>query len=206
MYKGKNIIWKSKISQIFAISISFIFVAFAIYTRKEISFSLFIINIILFGFGGIFLLFRLLNTKNMFVTYDSKIGKEILKNDSEFKNSDFGYFQYSENGFEYELDLEKIKYNWTDIETVYGYKIDLLTYDEICIDIFTNDNKKLTITESDDGWFQFISRLSNIITEIKIDWYINISTPAFQKNLTLLFDKKKIGDEKLRTKYYNETK
>ena len=78
-YKGKNIILESKIKQIFVITTCAIFTFIALWTGKtdEIHFWP---TIILFGFGGLFMLYRFLNPKNIFVTYKSKIGKEILQN------------------------------------------------------------------------------------------------------------------------------
>lgn len=187
-YKGKNIIWKSKTKQIFTIIICFFFTFITLWLGKinEIHFWP---TLILFGVGGSFLLYQLLNPKNIFATYQSKIGKEILSEQSEYANNDNGIFDYYENGFKISIEQTVENYKWTEIKTVYGYKIDLYAYDEICVDVFTIDKKKFTITESTSGWFQFISRLSENIKSIEIDWYVKISTPVFEKNLTLLYEK-----------------
>ena len=196
-YKGKNVIWESKTKQIFTILGCFIFTFIALWIGKtnEIHFWP---TIILFGFGGLFMLYRFLNPKNIFVTYKSKIGKEILAERTEFEQNDFGIFEYNKNGIKISIEKTIENYKWSEINTVYGYKIDLLTYDEICIDILTIDQNKYTITESTSGWFQFISRLSENIKSIEIDWYLKIANPAFEKNLTLLFDKRNRKIEEIR--------
>ena len=197
-YNGKNVIWESKTKQIILVIISFIFTFSTLWVGNYKQTHFWIV-IILFGLSGIFILARLLNPKNIFVTYKSKIGKEILsKRDEEFQYRT-GIFDYDEKGFEITNEQIIKYYNWRDIETVYGYKIDLITYDEICMDVFTNDNEKFTITESTDGWFQFIDRLSKNINSIKINWYIDIAQPPFEQNLTLLYDRLGREDDEIRT-------
>jgi hypothetical protein len=196
-YNGKNVIWESKTKQIILVLISFLF-TFASLWIGEYEKVQFWFAIVIFGFGGIFILVRLLNPKNIFVTYKSKIGKEILAERIEFEQNDFGIFEYNENGFKISIEKTIEKYKWSEINTVYGYKIDLITYDEICIDFLTIDQNKYTITESTSGWFQFISRLSENIKSIEIDWYLKIANPAFEKNLTLLYDKQNRKIEEIR--------
>lgn len=203
-YNGKNVIWESKTKQIILVLISFLFTFAALWIGeyKKVQFWF---AIVIFGFGGIFILIRLLNPKNIFVTYKTEIGKKILAEREEEFHYSFGIFDYDEKGFEITNEQIVNYYNWSDIETVYGYKIDLKVYDEICLDIFTNDNEKFTITESTDGWFQFISRLSENINSIKIDWYIEIANPAFEQNLTLLYDKLNRDDDEIRKLIKNTT-
>ncbi|MCI9844516.1 hypothetical protein [Flavobacterium pectinovorum] len=197
-YKGKNVIWESKTKQVFIILVSFLFTFIALWIRDTDKLQ-FWLSIFLFGFGGIFMLVRFLNPKNIFVTPKSKIGKEILAERTELHQNDNGIFEYHKNGFIITTENETYNYEWNEIKTVYGYKIDLLAYDEICIDVFTIDQKKFTITESTGGWFQFISRLSENIKSIEIDWYLKIANPPFEKNLTLLYDKQNRTIEQIRT-------
>jgi hypothetical protein len=202
-YKGKNVIWESKTKQIIVIFICFFFTVAALWIGdyEKIQFW---VTILLFGVGGIVMLVRLLNPKNIFVTYKSKIGKEILSDREEIFQIDVGIFEYNDVGFNITNGQISNNYSWSDIETVYGYKIDLIVNDEICLDVFTNDNEKFSTTESTPGWFQFISRLSNNIKSIKLDWYIQIASPAFEENLTLLYDKRNRPDEEIRKQIANK--
>jgi hypothetical protein len=204
-YEGRNVIWESKTKSIFSIVVCFIFTALTVWANNKMTSFMFWLSLIIFGLGGIFMLIRLLNPKNIFVTYKSEIGKKILAEREETFINDTGLFQYDENGFSLHIDGLDTYYKWNEIETVFGYKIDLLAYDEICLDIYPSDDKKITITEETLGWFQFISNLSQNIPVISIDWYINISHPAFEKNLTLLYDKKNRTSKELEFLYYTET-
>jgi hypothetical protein len=201
-YKGRKVIWESKIKQVFTILICFLITFIALWIRDTEK-PQFWVSIVLFGFGGVFMLVRFLNTKNIFVTPKSKIGKEIFAQRAEFDVNQNGFFEYTENAFKNSVEINNESYKWEEIQTVYGYKVDLLTYDEVCIDVYTIDQKKFTITESTDGWFQFISRLSENIKSIEIDWYVKIANPAFEKNLTLLYDKQNRTIEQIRTEDRN---
>jgi hypothetical protein len=201
-YKGRKVIWESKTKQVLIILICFLFTFIGLW-NGDTEKPQFWFSIVLFGFGGVFMLVRFLNPKNIFVTPKSKIGKEILAERAEFDVYQNGFFEYTENGFKNSVELNNESYKWEEIQTVYGYKVDLLTYDEICIDVYTIDQKNFTITESTGGWFQFISRLSKNIKSIEIDWYVKIANPAFEKNLTLLYDKQNRTIEQIRTEIRN---
>jgi len=196
-YKGKNVIWESKTKQIITILICSVFTISAVwlgnYERIE-----FWLVLLLFGVGGIFMLIRFLNPKNTFVTYKSKIAKEILSQREDFFPYDLGIFNYNEAGFSMTFEQTYNEYNWDDIKTIYGYRVDLVTYDEICLDLFTNDNKKFTIAESTPGWFQFTNRLDDNISSIKPDWYREIANSVFEINMTLIYDKQNRTDEEIR--------
>ena len=196
-YKGKNIIWESKTKQVFRILICFLFIFITLWIRdvKKVQFW---ITIVLFSLTGILMLVRFLNPKNIFVPPKSKIGKEILTERSELDQNDNGVFEYNKTGFKISIENNTDNYEWNEIKTIYGYKVDLLAYDEICIAVFTIDQKKFTITESTSGWSQFISRLSENIKSIEIDWYVKIANPSFKKNLTLLYEKQNRTTEQIR--------
>jgi hypothetical protein len=135
-------------------------------------------------------LVRLLNPKNLFVTHDTKLSKEILADKFQKEQEGLRFFTYMEDGFSFEVQNGVTTYKWSEIETVFGFKEDCYTTDEICMDIFTSDNAFLRLTESTPGWYQFQKRLSENIQLIPNDWEVEISVPAFETKLTLLFDKK----------------
>lgn len=81
---------------------------------------------------------------------------------------------------------EKIK--WVDIERLVAYKADLMTVDEIRIDVIYT-NRQITITEDTPGWDQFIIKTKSIFPNIKEDWDIKIIQPAFAANLTVLYER-----------------
>ena len=189
-YNNRRIIWESKRKQILLILSSFLFVAAAIWTKDKYSSFMFWGTIVFFGGGGLFFLVRLLNPQNLFVTHDTVLGKEILADQFKRQQEDLGFFSYDDTGFSLKEHKGVTHYNWTEIETIFGYKEDHYTTDEICLDIFTNGKPYLTLTESTPGWYQFNDRLNKNLPSISNTWDGEIALPAFETKLTLLFDKK----------------
>lgn len=187
---NKKVIWESKRKQVGLIVLNFLFVAAIIWTRDKSSSFYFWGALFFFGGGGLFFLVRLLNPKNLFVTYNTKIGKEILADQFRKEQESLGFFNYTDDGFSLEEHSGVKFYKWSDIETVFGFKEDRYTTDEICMDIFTSNNASLRLTESTPGWYQFQKRLSENIPSIPPDWDGQIAVPAFETKLTLLFDRK----------------
>lgn len=179
-FNDKRVIWESKRKQVGLIAVSFSFVAAAIWTRDKSSSFSFWGAIIFFGGGGLFFLVRLLNPKNLFVTHETKLGKEILADQFRKEQESLGFFTYTDDGFSLEEHSGVRFYKWSDIETVVGLKEDRYTTDEICMDIFTSDNASIQLTESTPGWYQFQKRLSENIPSIPNDWDGEIAVPAFE--------------------------
>jgi len=205
-YEGRNVIWESKTKSVLTIIISFAFTGMALYVKDNMTNFAFWGTMLLFGCGGIFMLVRLVSPKNIFVTYDSEIGKKIVAEREEMYQKTLGIFHYDENGFSIHSDDLDAYYTWNEIETVFGYKTDLVIYDNISLDIYTSNNKKITISEENWGWFEFISKLSENVPNISIGWSIEIAQPAFERNLTLLYDKKNRTSKELEVLYYGPSK
>lgn len=189
-FNNKRVIWESKREQVGLIAIFFLFVAVAIWTRDKSSAFSFWVSIIFFGGVGIFFLVRLLNPKNIFVTPNTIRGKKILADHFLMAQESLGIFTYSDGGFSFPEHKEIKFYKWSEIETVFSFKEDRFTTDEISMDIFININASLRLTESTPGWYQFQKRLRENIPSIHDTWEGEIAVPAFETMLTLLFDKK----------------
>lgn len=104
------------------------------------------------------------------------------------KFNDLGKFTYEEDGFIFQFKSEKQKIKWTDIERLIAYKKDLLTSDEICLDIIYN-NWQITITEETPGWYQFVEKLKFVFPNIPKNWDTEIVDLAFATNLTILYQR-----------------
>lgn len=188
-YNNKRIIWESKTKQVWLVIVSFLFVAVAIWTKDKYSSFMFWATIIFFGGGGLFILIRFINPKNLFVTHDTELGKQILADQFQESQEDLGFFAYTDTGFNLTKHKGVTHYNWADIETIFGFKEDRYTTDEICIEIFFNDKTNIRLTESTPGWYQFNKQLSNAMPSVSENWDTEIVQPPFATNMTLLFDK-----------------
>ena len=97
-----------------------------------------------------------------------------------------GIFEYLEDGFTIDLKNGKRRICWKDIERLEGYKRDLMTFDQVCLDIISNETI-ITISEDTDGFESFIEKLKNQFPSIDKDWDWKIIQPAFATNFTVLF-------------------
>lgn len=104
------------------------------------------------------------------------------------KFNDLGKFIYENDGFIFQFKSEQQKIKWTDIERLIAYKLDLMTTDEICLDIVYN-NWQTTITEETPGWYQFIEKSKLAFPNIPKNWDSEIVHPAFATNLTILYQR-----------------
>jgi hypothetical protein len=186
-YNNKRIIWESKTRQIGVIVIAGMLVAIAIWAKESYHALLFWGTLVCCGGGGLYMVGRLLNPNNIFVKPRSTLAKLIHEADFEKARADLGFFAYDDAGFHITLRDGTYYYRWNDIETIFGYKQDFYTYEEICLDLFTKDNV-LTLTESIPGWYQFNDRLSQHFETISTIWQLGVMDEALNPNFTLLYD------------------
>lgn len=186
---NKRLIWESKTKQVWLIVVSFLFVAIAIWTKDKYSSFVFWASLIFFGSGGLFMLIRLINLNNLFVTHDSKLARQILADQFQKSQEDLGFFTYTDTGFDLTEHKGLTHYNWPDIETIFGFKEDRYTTEEICMDIFFSDKTSIRWSESTPGWYQFNKRLHEAIPTVSENWDNEVAHPLFVTNMTLLFDK-----------------
>jgi hypothetical protein len=203
-YNNRRLIGESKTKQIWVISGSLLFVAGAIWTKDQTSSFMFWATIIFFGGGGLFMLIRLINPNNLFVSNDTELGKQILADQFQKAQEDIGFFAYTETGFNLTEHKGVTNYNWSDIETIFGFKEDRLTTDEICMDIFFSDKASIRLTESTPGWYQFNSRLGNALPTVSENWDTSVVQPPFATNMTLLFDKDNKSKEQAEKACYGD--
>jgi len=86
------------------------------------------------------------------------------------------------------MDKKRVHVNWTAIERLRAYKADMITIDQLRLEICFS-NKHVTITEDMPGWYQFVLKTKAIFASIPQDWDINIIQPPFETNLTLLYER-----------------
>lgn len=90
-----------------------------------------------------------------------------------------------------EFWLNEKEISWEEVETIYSYKVDLITIDEIILEISTKD-KIYKFPESEENWFEFAKFITEKFELESFDWYEKVMKPAFKENRTLLFFKEKM--------------
>jgi hypothetical protein len=122
--------------------------------------------------------------------------EETKKKNWEIKYNDLGIFSYNSLGFEIDLKSGYHSIKWIDIERLQAYKVDLLTTDEICIDI-TFNNKTIVITEETKGWYQFIEKFKLSLPFLNDNWETLVLETPFEYNLTTIYER---NDRKIPSK------
>ena len=92
------------------------------------------------------------------------------------------------NGFEVTHADGVSVVEWSSINKIIAYKVDLLTVDEICFEI-NYLNKRLIITEESDGWRVFLKQLIIRTPTIDSKWEEKLIQPSFERNETVLYSR-----------------
>lgn len=101
---------------------------------------------------------------------------------------DLGSFKYSSDGFTLTYVDFTLTLNWCDITEINVYKRDLMTIDEICMQIVYGD-KQIEISEKLPGWYQFVTRTKIIFPTIPKDWDLEVMQPPFATNYKTIYTK-----------------
>jgi len=132
------------------------------------------------------------NIWKLFSTGDKTVRLTQISEESrkgfDIKFNDLGKFIYDDDGFFFHFETEQKKIKWADIERLVAYKKDLMSSDEICMDIVFN-NWQITINEETPGWYQFVEKTKVIFPSILKNWDTEIVHPAFETNLTILYNR-----------------
>jgi hypothetical protein len=102
--------------------------------------------------------------------------------------SDHGAFFYVEDGFFYTFMTETRKFEWASIERIAAYKMDLLTGDQVCLELTTDDNVT-TFTEETAGWYVFLEKLRERFPGVPADLGAVIEQEPFDTNLRVLWER-----------------
>ncbi len=88
------------------------------------------------------------------------------------------------------IDLKDGHYfiKWTDIERVVVFKADLLTTDEVCMDI-TFNGKTIVVTEEAKGWDIFINQLKSTLRLNNDNWESMVLQTPFEYNLMTIYER-----------------
>ena len=86
---------------------------------------------------------------------------------------------------------KSLRFSFSEIQQIKAYKIDKLTYDEICMDIVL-EKEIITINEDFNGWHTFISYISEVDKNIDRIWKKKVLSEPFKRNEVVLYNTKSI--------------
>lgn len=113
-------------------------------------------------------------------------------------------FQFLSDGFDFIDNDNKHSILWADIESIFAYKRDLYTVDELDIDVFTKDGYRLHLIEEQPGWYQFILKIKEVFPGVDKEFDAKLMFPPFKTNLTLVYDSGGRTLEEVKNIFYKE--
>jgi hypothetical protein len=140
-----------------------------------------------FGLCAVVATYPLLDPRKKLLFYGTPAYQAHIAREFEAWQADPGDFTYFDGGFSTPLVAGYQKVMWDELRAVFAYKRDLYTTDELCLDIFLPDNTLLTITEETAGWHTFVEQLEAHLPLLP-GWVGEVSVPAFETKLTLLYE------------------
>ncbi len=92
------------------------------------------------------------------------------------------------DGFEINNGNASNQVLWNEIGTITAFKRDLLTEDQICLEIQVGSNS-FYCSEDFKGWIEFEEELRRHLPQIDVNWINNLAKPAFKESRTLVYSR-----------------
>lgn len=120
-----------------------------------------------------------------------------LRGEVQIPDPKFGVLTVESEGLEHAMqDGNRTFIRWDQIDRITTYKLDLLTTDCICL-LFEGrfDLSPYQIHEEMIGFGQVFQALRDAFPGIPKSWCLDVATPAFERNETVLFDREEAANE-----------
>lgn len=92
-----------------------------------------------------------------------------------------------DTGFTANTESSQFFVQWQNIGTMTAYKVDLITSDEMCLQITLKNGTELIANESSEGWVDFCQYIKKVFPKISPSWDIDLMFPAFASNRTTIY-------------------
>lgn len=200
---GKRVFWSNRWDKGWLLIIPAIFFVDIFISNRYSAFWFWTILIAATVFIS-FVLYHMFHPKFFWVDTKSKEGKLIQQKAFDLRYNDIGVFQYVDTGFNFREKDKTIFVQWTEIETIFAFKRDLITVDELSMEVFLKDKMRIRLTEEIDGWYQFIIKIKEVFPNIDKEFDTKLIFPAFETNLTLVYNSTSKTQSELVNQYYEQ--
>jgi len=112
-----------------------------------------------------------------------------------------GLFTYNATSFIIHFNNGAVTVNWNDIESIFAYKVDWFTFDDVYLDLIVN-GEIISMCEDIDGFETFTETLHEHLPTLK-NWWV-VVPPAFATNFTMLYDKFERTQQEVENIYYKD--
>jgi hypothetical protein len=191
-----KVVYKNRFSLFFLHGVSWVLMIFFALAGYRL-------GLCMMGLFTLLISIPLFDPKTKYLFTDTKEYKEHIEKEFEKKFNDHGIFTYTDNGFTVKIDRNLYHVKWSEIESMFGYKLDIYKNGEICLDVFCDDGVSFRLSESKAGWFQFLQKASVNCSNAVKGWEKALALPSFTTNLTLVYDREERTIEQVGKQYYN---
>jgi hypothetical protein len=191
----KEVVYEGRLKLIALLVISWGFVIMCLWTHYWSGLAF-------FGLCAIVATYPLLDPRKKLLFYGTPAHRAHLASEREAWQADPGGIAYFDGGFRVPSFTGDRMVAWGDLRAVFAYKRDLYATDEICLDVFFPEDSSFTITEEMAGWHIFVQQLEAHLT-LPAGWFAEVSVPAFETKLTLLYEQDYRSFTEAVTMYYS---
>src|SRR4051794_11105770 len=87
-------------------------------------------------------------------------------------------------------EIPEYAIRWDEIQRIRTYKLDLHSFDCICLLFETQGTPPAQVSEEWDGFVGLMEQMRLRFPSIPSDWYETVMLPAFERNEAILFEKR----------------
>ena len=97
----------------------------------------------------------------------------------------------SADGFElYRGASEKGRVAWNQVDKIFAFKEDLVTYDLVCMEfIIKEKNEVFEVNDEVEGFWEMVERIKEAFPSSLQEWEAVVVKPAYARNPTLVFER-----------------
>jgi len=157
-------------------------------------------------FGSIALLLLVKHFKNNARENNIKLNQPASKAPASNQPAELSneIFTFNGENFTIQIEQEVRSVSWKQVQSMIAYKIDRFASDNICLDVFCDNNINFTITEESAAWDKFLDHSKTALPVIDKFWEIEIVALAFETTPTVVYDRQNRDLKEIIKKNYKE--
>ena len=100
-----------------------------------------------------------------------------------------GRIRLNNDGFDlYVEDTLKWQVHWDALNKIEVFKVDLITYDIVCMELFDFErDMTFPVNEEVKGFWEMVKRLKEALPSSLQDWDVDLENPTFARTRTTIY-------------------
>jgi hypothetical protein len=147
-------------------------------------------GLLFFGLCAITITYPFIDPKKTVIFIGSDQHMAYINEELNKRVGEIEIFRYSDEGFIVRLDKTNYEIKWDEIQTVFGYSVDLMATDVVELEVFSVKKNSVRITGSTPGGFAFFARTKQQLFEIDASWNLVTQSPSLPTYPVLIYEKK----------------